>query len=127
MCKYSTTTLTSTSCLLPASGSEAHIYTKYYYFLCPSSRNSVVCSNLVPKENQNGADFGSRQGPCPVCQKLADAEREYEDAVDKATREYKYVTTKAWEKKLKEEENSSYVHEVVSAPGRRRHHYRDSY
>ena len=124
MCLYSTLTLTATECGLPALGQSAHVYNKYLYWLCNHSHDSTPCRNLAPREEQVGADVGSRQSLCPVCETKARAEADYKMAVAMAEGEYTTRVNRAWNIKLDRERNADSVEEIVSYPprSRRRRH-----
>ena len=128
MCQYSSLTLTATECSLPSSGQPAHVFYKYLYWLCNRSHDSKPCRNLVPREEQVGADVGSRQTLCPVCETRRKADQDYKMAVAIATEEYNTRVNRAWDLKL-ERERADSVEEIVSSPPRlrRRRHSRHSY
>ena len=113
MCRYTTTNLSSTECDLYRTGGLAHQYTKWIYWLCRDSRDGRPCSNKRPKEGQIGNDFGSRDGPCPVCENLRVAEEKYKLSVQRATEVYNALVRKAYETNLGELEEAKYVVESV--------------
>ena len=124
MCQYITLTLTATQCSLPAAGQPAHIFHKYLYWLCDHSHESRTCRNLVPKEDQVGADVGSRQSLCPVCETKKRAEQDYKMAIAMATNEYNARVNRAWDIKLETEMNANSVEEIAGflPRSRRRRH-----
>lgn len=123
MCQYSTSTLTATECSLPSLGQAAHVYNKYLYWLCNRSHNSRPCRNLIPREDQIGADVGSRHSPCPVCETKRRADEDYEIAVAMATEEYTRRVNGAWDLKQDREKNANLVEEIASQPPRSRRHH----
>jgi len=124
MCQYITLTLTATECSLSARGEPAHVFNKYLYWLCNHSHEDQPCRNLLPREDQVGADIGSRQSLCPVCETKRRAEQDYKMAVAMATEEYTVKVNRAWNLKIDRESNADAVEEIVSHPprSRRRRH-----
>jgi hypothetical protein len=114
MCRYTTTNLSSTECDLYRAGEVGHQYTKWVYWLCRDSRDGRPCANKTPKEDQIGNDFGSRQGPCPVCENIAVADQKYKLAVQRATEIYNATVKKAFDAHLSELDDAKYVLEAVS-------------
>jgi hypothetical protein len=115
MCRYTTTNLTTTECALFRAGGVAHQYTKWIYWLCRDSHNGQPCSNKKPKEDQIGNDFGSRHGPCPVCENVRVAEERYKLAVQRATEIYNATVKRAYDAHLAELEDANNNVETVSA------------
>jgi hypothetical protein len=113
MCRYTTTNLSSTSCDAFLAGGVAHQYTKWIYWLCRDSRDGRPCSNKKPKEDQIGNDFGSRQGPCPVCENISLADEKYKLAVQRATEIYSAMVKRAYDNHLEELDDAKYVVESV--------------
>ena len=114
MCRYTTTYLSFTDCDLYRTDGLAHQYTKYVYLLCRDSRDGTPCSNNRPTEDQIGNDFGSRQGPCPVCMNIRNADEKYNLAVQRATEAYYATVKKAYHANVTELEEAKYVVETVS-------------
>lgn len=145
MCRYTTTNLTTTECALFRAGGVAHTYTKWVYWLCRDSHNGQPCSNQRPKEDQIGNDFGSRVGPCPVCENMRAAEEKYKSAVQRATEIYNGMVKRAYDAHVAETNDAGNDVETVCvllkgrdehwANGkqvpysyrRREHHHRHSY
>lgn len=116
MCRYTTINLSSTECDLFRAGGVAHQYTKWIYWLCRDSRNGRPCSNEKPKEDQIGNDVGSRQGACPVCEKMKFAEEKYKLAVQRATEVYNVMVKRAYDQHLTELDEAKDVVESVCLP-----------
>lgn len=130
MCRYTTTTLTTTECALFRDGGVAHQYTKWIYWLCRDSQHGLPCSNKKPKEDQIGNDFGSRVGPCPVCENVRVAEERYKFAVQRATESYNATVKRAYEANLREMDEAG--NDVETIPysyrrERREHHHARHY
>jgi uncharacterized C2H2 Zn-finger protein len=116
MCRYSTLSLSSTECDRIRLGESAHVYTKYIYRLCRDAKGRTPCNFQVPEEDQLGSDVGSRQGRCPTCDKIFEAEHEYKLAVERATQKYTTEVTNALQKRDEEVNDASWVIETVSIP-----------
>lgn len=123
MCRYTTINLSSTECARIRTGEIAHVYTKYIYWLCRDARGETPCSNQVPKEDQIGSDVGSRQGRCPTCDKISEAEYEYKVACERATQRFNIEVNSAFQKKEDEVNNSDYIIETYSYSHRPRRRY----
>ena len=113
MCRYSTVNLSSTECDRPRLGDSAHVYTKYIYRLCRDAEGRAPCNRQVPEEDQLGSDIGSRQGRCPTCDRIFEAEHQYKLAVERATQKYTAEVNHAMQKREDEINDASWVIETV--------------
>ena len=114
MCQYSSIELVSTDCGQARLGQPVHQYTKWIYWLCRDARHDKPCERKTPKEGHVWSDVGSRQGPCPVCDAIADADENYKIAYARAMAQFEAATRRAWDQKGRDLEQAKYVTEIGS-------------